>query len=198
MHVLEGLQNLRPWQSLGWKMLPCWPSSVRRYIVPKMVLLELLWLSSWLLSPLATAHNIHELSPRATTTVPAPIVFPPSQEFQGNDGPWSTFTLRLGTPEQDVNVMVSTASYQTWAVIPQGCTSEDPSNCKDLRGGEFNYNDSSTWVQNNVTEDGFFALNLEINLGYGPDGNGLFGYDTVGLSWMGSGGKQLILASTES
>ncbi|KAG7008529.1 amidophosphoribosyltransferase [Physcia stellaris] len=156
-----------------------------------MVLLELLWLSSWLLSPLATAHNIRSLSPRANTTIPAPIVFPPSQEFQGNDGPWSTFTLRLGTPEQDVNVMVSTASYQTWAVIPQGCTSEDPPDCKDLRGGEFNYNESSTWVQNNVTEDGLFALNLEINLGYGPDGNGLFGYDTVGLSWMGSGGPSL-------
>lgn len=163
-----------------------------------MALLELLWLSSWLLWPLATAHNIRELSPRAATTVPAPIVFPPSQEFQGNDGPWSTFTLRLGTPEQDVNVMVSTASYQTWAVIPEGCTLDDPSNCKDLRGGEFNYNDSSTWVQNNVTENGLFALNLEINLGYGPDGNGLFGYDTVGLSWMGSGGKKLILRLVES
>ena len=87
--------------------------------------------------------------------------------------------------------MVSTASYQTWAVIPQGCTSSDPSNCADLRGGEFKYNDSTTWVQNNVTENGTFTLGLELNLGYGDDANGLYGYDTVALSWLGSGGKQL-------
>lgn len=152
----------------------------------------MLWLSGLLLWSLATAHYTHQLPSRATnTTVPAPVVFPPSQEFEGNDGPWSTFTLRLGTPEQNVNVMVSTASYQTWAVVPQGCTSDDPSNCADLRGGQFKYNDSTSWVRNNVTENGTFALNLEVNLGYGPDGNGLFGYDTVALSWLGSGGKQL-------
>ncbi|KAL8782887.1 MAG: hypothetical protein Q9195_009543 [Heterodermia aff. obscurata] len=156
-----------------------------------MELRPFLCMSSWLLS-LATASHTPLLSPRDTnTTVPAPIVFPPSQQFEGNDGPWSTFTLRLGTPQQDVNVMVSTASYQTWAVVPQGCTSDDPSNCADLRGGEFKYNDSTTWVQNNVTENGTFTLGLELNLGYGEDANGLYGYDTVALSWLGSGGPSL-------
>ena len=157
--------------------------------------LFLLWMSGWLLS-LTMASHTPQISPRDTnTTIPAPIVFPPSQQFEGNDGPWSTFSLRLGTPQQDVNVMVSTASYQTWAVVPQGCTSNDPSNCADLRGGEFKYNDSTTWVQNNVTENGTFTLGLEINLGYGEDANGLYGYDTVALSWLGSGGKQLLVES---
>ena len=162
-----------------------------------MDVLSFLWMS-WLLW-LATASHTPQISPRDTSTnstVPAPIVFPPSQQFEGNDGPWSTFTLRLGTPEQDVNVMVSTASYQTWAVVPQGCTSSDPSNCADLRGGEFKYNDSTTWVQNNVTENGTFTLGLELNLGYGDDANGLYGYDTVALSWLGSGGKQFLAEST--
>ena len=163
-----------------------------------MEVLPFLWMSGWLWS-LATASHIPQISPRDTkTTVPAPIVFPPSQQFEGNDGPWSTFSLRLGTPQQDVNVMVSTASYQTWAVVPQGCTSNDPSNCADLRGGEFQYNESTTWVQNNVTENGTFTLGLELNLGYGDDANGLYGYDTVALSWLGSGGKQLLVESARA
>ena len=150
-----------------------------------------LWLLSWLSWPLATAQYTPQLASRSTnTTVPAPVVFPPSQEFEGNDGPWSSFTVRLGTPPQNVNLMVSTASYQTWAVIPQGCTSSDPSNCASLRGGEYNYNDSTTWVQNNVTENATLSLNIEQNLGYGGDGGGLYGYDTIALSWLGSGGKQ--------
>ena len=146
----------------------------------------MLWLSSWLLWGVAAAHHLPHLSPRATT-VPAPIVIPASQEFEGNDGPWSSFTLRLGTPEQNVNVMISTASYQTWAVVPQGCISSDPSSCGKLRGGEFNYNQSSTWTQNNVTTNGTFTLGLELNLDY--SGNGLYGYDTVALGWQGSGGE---------
>ena len=136
---------------------------------------------------LATAH---QLSPRAST-IPAPIVIPASQEFEGNDGPWSTFTLRLGTPEQVVNVMVSTASYQTWAIIPESCPPSEPANCTSRRGGEFVYNQSTTWTQNTVNPNGTFALGLETNLGYSE--NGLYGYDTIALGWKGSGGTQLDL-----
>lgn len=123
------------------------------------------------------------------STVPAPIVIPPSQNFEGNDGPWSTFTLRIGSPAQDVNVLVSTTGYQTWAVVPQGCPSSEPTDCAKLRGGVYNYNQSSTWVRNNVTSNGTFTLGLEENLGY--TGNGLFGFDTVALGWQGSNGPSL-------
>jgi hypothetical protein len=39
-------------------------------------------------------------------------------------------------------------------------------------------------IQNNVTNQGIFALAIETNLGM--KGNGLYGYDTVALSYLGS------------
>ena len=129
------------------------------------------------------------LAKRVHSSTPRPIVIPPSQDFDGNDGPWSSFTIQIGKPAQDVKVFISTASYQTWAVVPQGCTSTDPSDCATVRGGEFVPSQSSTWKQNNGTTNGTFALDLEKNLGYA--GNGEFGYDTVTLGWQGSGGPSL-------
>jgi len=72
---------------------------------------------------------------RATTT-PAPISFSPSQAFEGNDGPWSTFVIRVGTPAQIFRVLISTTSEETWIPVPEGCLSTDPSNCGALRGVE--------------------------------------------------------------
>ena len=135
-----------------------------------------------------TARTTQSLAARASP-VPAPVVIPASQNFEGNDGPWSTFTLRIGTPAQDVSAMVSTTGYQTWAVVPQGCPSSEPADCAKLRVSLFNYNQSSTWVQNNVTSNGTFTLGLEENLDY--TGNGLYGYDTVALGWQGSNGPSL-------
>lgn len=69
-----------------------------------------------------------------TTKVPTPLSIAPSQAFEGNDGPWSTFALRVGTPEQVFHVVISTLSQETWVVLPEGCTTFDPSNCGALRG----------------------------------------------------------------
>lgn len=120
---------------------------------------------------------------------PTPITIPPSQDWDGNDGPWSSFTLQVGTPAQDVKVFVSTAGYQTWVVLPQGCTASDPADCGKLRGGEFLTDQSTTWAPNNGSINGLFELGIENNLGY--SGNGEFGYDTVTLGWQGSGGPSL-------
>ncbi|KAE8441242.1 hypothetical protein EG329_005606 [Mollisiaceae sp. DMI_Dod_QoI] len=57
--------------------------------------------------------------PRATT-IPAPFSFGTSQAFEGNDGSWSTFVIRVGTPEQVFHVMISTAGQETWVPVPQG------------------------------------------------------------------------------
>ena len=132
--------------------------------------------------------GVHEA--RRTFTVrdnakgPEPIAVPASEEFDGNDGPWSSFTVQVGTPPQDVKVLISTASYQTLVVVPEGCTSSDPPNCASSRGGEFVSSLSSTWQINNITANGTFSLELEGNLGY--SGNGDYGFDTVGMSWQGS------------
>lgn len=98
----------------------------------------------------------------------------------GNDGPWSTFTLGIGTPPQYVRVLISTTCPQPWAVDPLGCTAIDPATYASNRGGLFNKNHSSTWQ-----DQGFYELDQELNLGY--TGNGDFGSDSITLGYPGSG-----------
>ncbi|KAL8775492.1 MAG: hypothetical protein Q9194_003711 [Teloschistes cf. exilis] len=102
----------------------------------------------------------------------------------GDDGPWSSFTLQVGTPAQDVRTFVSTSSQVSWIVLQDvGCTASDKA-CANARGGLFNMNTSSTWKPN-----GFWQLQNERNLGIFA--NGLFGNDTIGLGIQGSGGPTL-------
>ncbi|OCK83868.1 acid protease [Lepidopterella palustris CBS 459.81] len=127
------------------------------------------------------------------TVIPAPFVFSPSQAWDGNDGSWSTFIIRVGTPEQDFRVLISTAGQETWVPVPEGCIASDPSNCGSLRGvypfngaqsSGFQYNQSSTWKL-----IGLYDLILENQLNY--TGNGLYGLDNVGLELQNSGGLNL-------
>lgn len=122
------------------------------------------------------------LAPRATTK-PEPYVVPPSQEFDGNDGAWSTFKLSVGTPGQDFRVLASTKAGEVYVVVPEGCFPEDGADCPNRRGIEpfqsanspgFQLNVSSTW--SNI---GQYSLDLEPNLNY--TGQGIYGYDKVAL-----------------
>ncbi|RDW76161.1 hypothetical protein BP5796_06982 [Coleophoma crateriformis] len=132
------------------------------------------------------------LQPRSSAT-PVPFSFAPSQAWEGNDGPWSTFVIRVGTPEQVFHVLISTIGQETWVPVPEGCLDTDPSNCGALRGvmpfqnqasSGFQINASSTWVPVNL-----FELGLEDHLNY--TGNGEYGFDTVGLQLPQSGGVSL-------
>ncbi|KAF2810258.1 acid protease, partial [Mytilinidion resinicola] len=114
---------------------------------------------------------------------PAPYVVPPSQSFDGNDGPWSTFFISVGTPGQDLRVQVSTQSGETWVVVPEGCYPTDGPDCASLRGAQpfqstespgFQSNASSTW-----DTIGVYTLTTEEKLNY--TGNGIYGYDKVAL-----------------
>ena len=92
---------------------------------------------------------------------------------EGDDGEWSTFHLRVGTPEQTVRVLPSTAGSATWVVTPGGC--DPPSSvCSEARAGIFNQNQSTTWK-----DLGLFTLALEQNLGRNE--SGAFGLDTISL-----------------
>ncbi|KAI1336017.1 acid protease [Xylariaceae sp. FL0016] len=116
------------------------------------------------------------------------IVISPSEYYDGNDGPWSSFFLRVGTPEQSVRVLVSTASPESMVVLSEyGCSTAAfetvPADCAVSRGSLFITNDSSTWDQ-----VGDFGINgdgvgLEANLGYTQ--NARWGLDTVGLGLAG-------------
>ncbi|KAI0864070.1 aspartic peptidase domain-containing protein [Xylaria cubensis] len=112
-----------------------------------------------------------------------PIVIPPSGYFEGNDGPWSTFDLRIGSPEQHVRVTVSTASSQSLVVQSQyGCSASVfatvPVNCTSSRGMLFNPNTSTSW-----DELGLFGLDLEKNLGYSQPAQ--IGLESLGLGLTG-------------
>ena len=98
----------------------------------------------------------------------------------GNDGPWSTFTLGFGTPPQYVRVLISLTIVQPWVVVPQGCIPTDPLDCSSHRGSLFYANESDTWQH-----QGLFTLVFEDNLGYNDNGD--FGFDTMSLGLLGSG-----------
>jgi hypothetical protein len=101
----------------------------------------------------------------------------------GNDGQWSSFGLRVGIPAQNVRVLVSTNSQNTFVILPLGCSKEAinpvPLQCAKDRGLLFNPVNSKTW-----SDQGMFGINgdgvgFEANLGYAL--NASYGLDTLGL-----------------
>ncbi|KAF1848877.1 acid protease [Cucurbitaria berberidis CBS 394.84] len=132
------------------------------------------------------------------SSVPAPIRVAPDQDWMGTDGAWNTFSLLVGDPPENVRVLVSTASQQTWVINRQACVSNitDPktgqiaqlnafnSDCETSRGFLYNNTDSKTWRRK-----GYYQLWLEKNLGL--VGNGLYGFDSVGLGLLGEQGPSV-------
>jgi hypothetical protein len=93
----------------------------------------------------------------------------------------------VGTPGQEVRVMVSTNGPFTAVVDPTGCSARAftpnsvPSDCALARGQLYNSSLSSSWIY-----EGFFGLNengigFEANLGYSDNVD--YGLDTVGLGF---------------
>ncbi|KAL8693775.1 MAG: hypothetical protein Q9218_001471 [Villophora microphyllina] len=102
------------------------------------------------------------------------------------------------TPPQTVRVLASTTVPETWVVSSGGCISGDPSGCSDFRGGLFSPNSSTSW--SHVAD---FELGVENNLrNYsGNHDNGNYGFDTLALGYLGSGGptvKQSVIAGIET
>ncbi|KAK1810603.1 hypothetical protein LTR12_015041 [Friedmanniomyces endolithicus] len=119
------------------------------------------------------------------TVIAAPIAFAPDESWDGIDGSWSSFTVRIGTPAQYIRTFVSFASWQTLAVLPQGCQgASDYNSCAGTRGYIFNESASTTFQ--NI---GLYAWGIEESLGL--PGNALYGYDTVGLGGAGETGPTL-------
>jgi hypothetical protein len=103
-------------------------------------------------------------SSQGVIATPGPLSIPPSQLWyvksiglgmfifglflylfrDGNDGPWSSFVLRVGSPPQTVRVLISTASNQPWVVLPDGCSCA-PADCSEKRGEIFHTDKSSSW-----------------------------------------------------
>ncbi|MCJ1393318.1 hypothetical protein MMC18_006190 [Xylographa bjoerkii] len=120
---------------------------------------------------------------RERGTGPAAISVPPTEAFDGNDGPWSSFFIQVGTPAQPLRVLVSTAVSATWVIISAGCPAS-VTTCPSGRGGIYTANTSSTWE-----DQGNYELYIEENLDI--VGAGIFGNDTISLGAPGSGGPIL-------
>ncbi|KAK4100947.1 acid protease, partial [Parathielavia hyrcaniae] len=116
------------------------------------------------------------------------LVIPASQYFEGNDGPWSTFDLRVGDPEQFIRVLVSTAS--PFSLVPFGeeaCSTSVfeavPPNCAVARGGLFNHSDSSSWQDVGLYGINQNGVGLGANLGY--EQRVQFGLDRLAIGLTG-------------
>ncbi|KAH7030063.1 aspartic peptidase domain-containing protein [Macrophomina phaseolina] len=162
-------------------------------------------------SQAALPHDVREsqLQHRdPATTLPAPLSLGPSQFWDGNDGQWTSYILRLGAPTgQVVRVLPSTQSPAIWAISTYACKyaenfypsiAEDANktaDCQDNRGGVFDYQKSVGWVAKST-----YPLHVDEYLEYRDGANGDIGFDQVGLDWSGASGSATldhqVIAST--
>jgi hypothetical protein len=124
-----------------------------------------------------------------------PFAFSPSQSWDGNDGWWSTFIVRVGSPAQYFRIFPSTTLSEISIPSPEACQDEaDPLVCGQKRdvvpfGGR-----NSIGFQNNASSTfkliGIYDLVLEHKLDR-YSSNGIFGFNTVGLQVENSSGAEL-------
>lgn len=100
---------------------------------------------------------------------------------EGIDGSWSTFTISIGTPPQDIRLLPGTSINTVWPVLVEGCEDEGITDCSDKRGNTFNSSKSSTWE-----EIGLFQLPIPEEAALGYSGNSSFGNDKATFGLPGS------------
>jgi hypothetical protein len=116
------------------------------------------------------------------------VVSPDKDSWDGIDGAWNTFSVRIGSQQEKTSLLVSTANQQIWVVNSQACTPNAMRNlpnavwgmsekeCGSSRGHLFNTSQSSTWY-----ETGYFDLHVSPTPPTDRGVYGLFGVETVGL-----------------
>ena len=92
------------------------------------------------------------------SSLPSPFSFSPSQVFEGSDGSWSTFIIRVGTPEQIFNVLISTTGQETWVPSASACRT-DASDCGRGRGVQYFHNVPSNGFQINAVSEQDNSIN---------------------------------------
>lgn len=109
----------------------------------------------------------------------------------GDDGRWSSFQLRVGTPPQVVRLLPATSATAgncIFVVLPEGCSdSSYPPDCPDIRGYTFASNKSTTWSVEKLSNGGLFELPLQEEQFLGYSGNAFYGFDNVTFGLGGSG-----------
>jgi len=107
------------------------------------------------------------------------------EDREGVDGTWSTFEIRVGTPDNPnspgsvYRVLPATSWQETWVIYGAAAGVCNTSlgveaDCGEARGGVFDSAQSSTWTQTyrNATQDQY---TLGLNTQLGEDGVGQYG-----------------------
>lgn len=119
-----------------------------------------------------------------------PLSIPPSQFWDGNDGPWSTFRIEVGTPPQQARILPGSDKSATWLVDAELCknnkTLEEYDSCSEARGLVYRRNDSTTW-----TDIGFYELDTYLETRLGLSGSAAYGDDKITLGWSGDNAATL-------
>ena len=131
--------------------------------------------------------NQNTMSVSTGSAAPAPWMLAPTWQWDGDDGKWSTFAIKVGTPPQSFRILPSTTGAETWIPYPPGCEGSlaGISDCGSLRGVDIFDGQPSLGYQTNASSTwdliGIYELAAEQNL-WGTTGNpGYYGYDTVSL-----------------
>ncbi|KAI1269115.1 aspartic peptidase domain-containing protein [Xylariaceae sp. FL1019] len=90
----------------------------------------------------------------------------PSLSWYGIDGNWSSTTLFVGEPAQQVDVLVSTSLSEVWVVGNGGCGS---ALCQEARGGVYNTSASSSWYSMGLWQLGLKYCGINANGDYGME-----------------------------
>jgi hypothetical protein len=69
-----------------------------------------------------------------------------SRKWMGNDGPWSTFSIRVGSPPQALEVLPASSASFSLVVLEEGCINTGPADCEALRGNVLDTKYLSTWT----------------------------------------------------
>ncbi|KAF2214779.1 hypothetical protein CERZMDRAFT_66028 [Cercospora zeae-maydis SCOH1-5] len=116
---------------------------------------------------------------REEKTLPAALSIGAAQNWDGNDGPWSSFPVQIGVQPQTVRVLPGTSATSVFTVSPAACPDYYPENCPQQRGNTFDVSKSNTWTPNSI-----YNVGIEQNLGLDTDGTA--GYDSVTIGWPGA------------
>lgn len=117
---------------------------------------------------------------------PKALWFEPSLRWYGIDGNWSSTTLFVGEPAQEIDVLVSTSISEVWLVENSGCGSPL---CDDARGGVYNRSASKSWSPMGLWQLGLKTIGILANGDYATET--VVVYDSV-PRWQTSLSKLLV------
>ncbi|KAI0457500.1 aspartic peptidase domain-containing protein [Xylaria acuta] len=117
---------------------------------------------------------------------PSALWLEPSLKWHGIDGNWSSTTLFVGEPAQELDVVVSTSISELWLVENTGCGSPL---CNDARGGVFNRSASTSWSPMGAWQLGLKSIGIQANGDYAMET--VVAYDSV-RRWQTSLNKLIV------